>query len=985
MADNPMNKSNKGPANVGPDFVDEGELLAQIRRIGQRSTKTETDTRYEESLRNAENTLAGVPAARAAGALNSQDASDISRQAQDTIVKETRRLNSSIQGSIQRGEAEARNVIRGQYSRPAMNRQITAAQKELGTQTGSFEYMNMAPHELEALKEQTYSELRQQERGVRSSVNGLFIGAPVSDIGSSKYKTAVNYEKASEIEAEIAKGKPLYQRLAKIGLAEKASRIAGTDPASVFGTTLERAEQASAFTRQQQYRDDLKSTGAVNIGGKSIAAKDMFSEFMKASKEAAEALQALKDKTGDAETNMEKLNSATTKAAELQKAIGSGGGGGFSRTQIAAAGASMINILGGTAQEVAINQRMGQMANITGYADLANQQYDMYKKARGGDVASQMMLMRMGEAQNFGKEMQTATGLVQKAQQAGAVVQGAQGYFQVAEGGTGKVVGAGGQLLGTGSLSTNEVIAGYTNIAQATGTGISVTSDIHRGVTSEANKLQAIQASMAAQQALLSVSSQQRQVVRDFSVGLGQAGMMMGGGDANRSFLSGSMTTANLNRMSEARMSPQQYAALAAQGAGEMGSAFNKEQIYAARGYERSGYGPAAEQMQRMTTLAGVGSNNPQAGLGAVMEQAFTKGLESSKAISMMVENTAAMAQSSVSMAAGLDITGASAAVLAGNMAGNTKNDVFDVKRAMTAQQVAKDVVTNTDISFSGMVNTSRIQRTTGLSGIDSLEAAKLSKEDLLGLKGKSGADIKAYMTQRGITTTESGAGGLVDQLLRNQVTTMFEGKGSAFSKNVNTSTRKQLEASTLAGVGYAQLPEELKIAVGKLAQDKGVSGEEYYRSAGIYTPDTTKARGKVNKAEAGKGGTAEQGDLDLLRTGPMAQLADAASSATTQLGGFSKALKALVDLQKGVEAKGVETEDKARDLAGKLTDEANFGKEDIRLFNQSTALLTGAAGKLNKFADALMERSGVHTTGSVLNPQVEKFLDQKFGLKKGG
>ena len=455
---------------------------------------------------------------------------------------------------------------------------------------------------------------------------------------------------------------------------------------------------------------------------------------------------------------------------------------------------------------------------------------------------------------------------------------------------------------------------------------------------------------MDARRALLKVSAEQLQGFRDFGVGLGTAAQGMG--KRGEAFLTQNMSEGNLQNMANARLSPEQMAQMSQHGVQQMGSQFQSSQIFAARGLERSGMGSMGENMQRMAMLAGAGSNNPQAGIGSVLEAAVSKGMDSSKAISMMVENTAAIVQAnSAATAAGINTTGTAATLLAGSIDPNQKNQEFAVQRAASAVEAAKTITTDTSVSYAGMVNTSRMSKTTGLGGVESIYASKLSTAEIRGLQQQTPEAAKEALLKMGVNVTgaKGGVQGFLQQALENQTQQMFTGAGSLALGT--DKERAALSKKALAGKSWNDLTESEKGMVGKLGVNTGLTGEEFFNTAaGIKNAQNSAAAGKeVEKSMKGEGGSATLKTLDDLRTSGFKQLSEAALQATKNLGGATKALETLSHMSAAYEKFG------AQGGEGKFSTAA---ADSAGTFGKSTIQFKDAVDKF----DDIIRRSGIST-----------------------
>lgn len=947
MADE-QNKSGAPPMNGGFG-------ISEIEKIGAQSysiPKAEQEQRIR--AQTARTQIEAISELPRNVVLNSKAMTRVAQTAPNTLMSAEQRIRSSVSSRLERSNTQAANVIGREYSETAIN----SLSRDMYDQP---EFQNKAL----SMMGQSYEDLSRRRQSIGGQINAL--GAEsVAAAGSMFTNRGPRKDLTNTITGNAEQANNLVKELTSIDLAMKTRRQTGSDPLSKFEKLNSIGKQADDLLSAKQVGEELNRGGVnINKGGQSMQIAN--ADIGKALAQEAENLKkALSDLANSAGKSAEELNIMRKSAEEsasnfekLQKAS-AGGGGGASGAQWASAAGGMFNAVGNGIQQIAVGQRLGQVGNVAGYAGIENQKYDMYKSARGGNVLNQMLSSTWGDAEAFGKELKTGQQAAVGAYTAGGIAQSAAGAFKVAEGATGKVVGIGGQLLGTGSLSTNEALSGAQDLTQGLSTTAVNGMDLLRGVSTNAAAIQGTQAQMAARRELLKIPAEQLQGFRDFGVGLSTAAQGMG--KRGEAFLSESMNEGGVNNMINSRLSPEQMAQASQQGVAAMGSQFNTGQVFAARGLERSGMGNMSENMQRMTALAGAGSNNPQAGLASVLESAFSKSLDSSKAISAMVDNTATMAMGSGARAAGLDITSGAAAVLAANINPNDKNQEFAVNRAASAAQLTRDIATNTDVSFSGMVNTARISKTTGLSGTSSILAAGLTPEELSTLKGLGSKEAGEFLFKKGIDvkdTIQKDPTKVVDQLIANQTMTVLEGRGKGLGL-MDADTRESIAKTIGKGGTFEQLNEKQKFKLNEVAAFSGYTGggEEMFRSAGAAGTRGATAQNKkdVGAAMAGEGGGDILKDIDKLRTSGFTQLSEQVKFATTTMGGFTKALTVLVNMNDELEKFGkgggeAKFSDAASEAAASFGEHTtNFGVH-VAAFDAALKATFGKAGLGNNDA----------------------------------
>lgn len=933
MADD-MNKSGNKSMN--------GFGISEIEKIGSSAyniPKTEQEQRLRASTARAQlNALQDIPESVIAG---SGAMSRVRKNAPNTLESAEARIRYSVESRLERSNVQAANAIGREYAESSINGQTRRMMDSPEAQNRALTMMGSS-----------YTDLS----GRRDTINGQ-----IQQLGSQSAGLAQNLFTSRGMRGDIygqlstnaMNAGQMTREMSSIDLAMKTMRAGGKDPLSRYESLGSSAKSAEEILNANALGQEMRS-GGVNIsrGGQSqqIKGADINSAIINEATILGQKLKELSESAGKSTDELDKLRKEAEESAsnfEKLKSASSGGGGGISGSQYASAAAGMFGAAGGAIQQIAVTQRLGQVANVSGYAGIENQKYDMYKAGRSGDIMSQMLLGQYGEAEGFGKELKLGQQTAVGAYTAGNVAQGVAGGFQIAEGAAQK----GNPLAyasGASTQNTAAILAGAQNVVQGAAGAATNGMDLYRGVSTNAAAIQGTQAQMEARRALLKVQAEQLQGFRDFGVGMGVAAQGMGG--RGEAFLQAGMNQDSLKEMVNMRLSPEQMAAMSAQGVATMGSQFNTRQIIGARGLERSGMGSMSENMGRMATLAGAGSNNPQAGLGSVMEAAFTRGLDSSKSITMMVENTAQMVQAAgASTAAGINTTGAAATLLGGSIDPNQKNQEFAIQRAMTAQEVAKNTVTDTSVSYAGMVNTSRISKSTGLSGTRSIFAAGLTSADIRGLQGMDEGAAAEALLKKGINVTgaKGGVGGFLNTMLTDQTTQMFTGNG-ALGLGSNA-TRESLARKAVAGKGWASLSPEEKELSGQLGSKSGLAGDEYFNAAaGIRNSrNDPNAAGKVDAGMKGEGGGATLKTLDDLRTSGFKQLSEAALQATKTLGGTTNALKMLADMSGQFEKMG------SKGFEATAKDAAAVSAET---FGKSTMTFRDAVNDFSK----IMDRAGL-------------------------
>ena len=932
MAD--QNSSNKRPMNSVADDIDYSSTLTELERIGQRASRKGINrVELEQRIKGQGQLLNSLlEEGRRSPIIKEGPFYDEQVSNLRSNIKQIRTQMNTLDTSARtRAESEAATYIQRQFGNSAINSQVSTIQREAATQNRAFSMMGQSYDELESKRQNVLADIRVRERGAINEVKGMYSG-----------RGEVVPEKSAALGVMMAGAQGQFRELATLNAAQVLQRTQGSDPNSRLKRLGDMGQSANELLKAESIAQELKS-GGVNIsaGGsmKKIAGEDINTEILNQARVLSQALKELADGANKTDEELSKLRSTADEAAEnmdkLKQAAGAGGGNSNTLGYLQAAGGAFM-AAGGAAQQILVAQRMQQTANIGGFANLANQQYDMYKKARSGDIASQLALGQFGNAADFGTEMQVGTNVASTAYAAGAATQVAAGGIKVAS-----TINPAENVLSTSAAQANRQ-QGMLDIAQG-GANLAVTGmDIKRQTSARAARLAGIQANMQARMAVQAVGAEQAQGLRDMYTGLDVVGQGMG---ANASgFIDNARSSANLEKMANSRMSPEQFVQAAQLGVDNIGSTFNMDQIYASRNLERGGFGSVQTNMQRMATLASAGANNPKESMEVVLTAAVTAGLQGSKAINDMVNNTAVLASSSVGAAMGMDTTGTTASMLGAQMDSNMSN------KAASAQEIARNLTTNEGISWSGMVNTSRINKMTGLDGTDAIFAQKLDTATLKDMLNMSKEKRDEALLNRGVNFKASkmeSSEALVKKLLEADQFEILEGGGSAFGINMDVAgIQKKLKQ------GKALTAEE-RASLGKAAVGAGFADASAMERSlkGIDAPVNS---GKGQNLTAGKDADGNdinniKKQMDNLRTSGFQQLTQAAITASNQLEKFGGALKVFTDLQNKFEKEGMKNENEFTGAAAKFATDfsASIGRFDTATdkYQQASAAIIKAVG----------------------------------------
>ena len=778
----------------------------------------------------------------------------------NTISRTEPRIRVGTEARLDRYTQQAVNEVGRAFSETSVNGQIRDIAGTQAGQLASAAYINSPYSNLQTRSSAIQEDINQLKSRAMNAAEGIFS------------KRGINPGAHGELREVDKQLQSKLQELAPINTAMRIQRQQGTDPESTMSSLAVRSHEAQSMK-----------------GPEAKALVDAFQELTEAAKSGAKNLDDLQKNALEAAENLEKAQKA--------------GGGGGNFTSYANIAQSGFGAGAMAAQQIGVNQRLGQTQNAAGYADFENQKYQTYKAAAGGNIAAMMQLSQFAGGEDFGSGLKTAANVAVGLQVAGGATQLAAGAVDIAS-----TFNPAENAVSTSAAQANRE-KGIINSIQGAATVAVGTTDLARGVSGGQADLAGRNARMEVSRAINAVGAEQVQGFRDFSVGMGSAAIGMGG--AGEDFLKRSISDSNLSRMANSRISPEQMTQMAQMGQANMGSTFNENQIFAARGAEARGYGTMQENMQRMSSLAAAGTNNPQASLAGVMEVALTKGLDSSKALNAVVDHTAQMAASSTGRAFGMDTSAAAAAVLTAGIGRDTPNKEAALERSASIQEKLASIGTNTNVSYAGMVNTARIGRSTGLGGIDAILAARIDDPTLMSL-GKGGKDASTQLQAMGIDTRGKNAGTIVSQLKEDRQMQLLEAGNFGVSYNRSDALKRMKSGQNLT-------PDE-EIGLNRSAGLQGITGQELKSRVMSITAaiDPNAPTGTKAMTMPGADDKSLRTSLDKMRTMGFEQLSTAAQTAATNMGGASKAISSLTTAFENLEKAMPQIEKSATTAAGR-------------------------------------------------------------------
>ncbi|CAM6003880.1 unnamed protein product [Sphagnum balticum] len=818
----------------------------------------------------------------------------------NTLSRTEPRIRIAVEARQQRLTAQAVNTISREFSEQSINSSVNEMSLSPEAQQGSLRMMNTPYNDLVG---------QQRERMARLQSLGEANKAMASKVIG---RQGINQEVYGNMQANTKEAQGLMNELGTIGAALQQQKTLGLDPKSRTTGLMQDVMKAQATSQQDPAY---------------AAAQNLVKSF--------EKLKEVTDITSKEFTDLQKT---TEEAREAFAASGGGGGRSgrdtfMSYANIAQSG---FGAAAGAIQAIGVNQRLTQAQNAAGYADFENEKYKTYKAAAGGDIASLMQLSQFSGAEDFGGSLKTAANVAVGAQVAGGLTQVGMGVVDVAS-----TLNPGENAISTSAAQANRE-RGIINTIEGAATVAVGTSDLARDASGGQADLAGRQGRLSVSRAINAVSAEQVQGFRDYAVGMSTAAIGMG--SRGEEFLNSSVSDSYLSRMASARISPEQMAQMSQMGVTQMGSMFNENQVFEARTNEQRGLGTMQENMQRMSALAAAGSNNPTEALGAITENAIAKGLDSSKALNAVVDHTAAMASSTTGRAIGIDTSAAATSLLTAGITKDTPNKEAALERAASLQETFNQVGTNAGTSYAGMVNIARINKDTGLDGVSSVLASQISDADLMSMNDQNATKM---LNTAGVDVRGKNAPDIVKKLKEDRQMTLLE--TGNFGINYDRADTLKRIKSGQALTYDEELGVSRAAAFLKMKTGANVTGDDIKSRIAAFDKALPKeAYGPTNVDDGSK-----RASLDKLRTAGFEQLSTAASTAATNLGGASIAIKTLTTAIESLSEKMPNVEKNATTAAGKAAAGDKGMNMDITKFN-------GAIDKLDKVLSIALARSNL-------------------------
>lgn len=574
---------------------------------------------------------------------------------------------------------------------------------------------------------------------------------------------------------------------------------------------------------------------------------------------------------------IDKLTGSAEKAAATLKEMDrqgiTGSGGGFSdwmrrnSGNIRAAG-QVLNFGADMADMWTFQNPLRERQNQTSFAQIGNRAYDDTLAAMGGDMAAFRRLGAYGIAEQANQSTQTGSRVNTALATGGGVATGL-GMMYAGAGmsatGIGAVAGVPTMAVG-GLVAAGSLAAGVMNFRQSAG---------EKGATMS-------QAELARLDALHHIDDMTTQAFVNHAMGISNATVGLGG--LQGAGFTQMTSSAMLDRLAQVGISPAEAVKLTGMGVQTLGGQFNPNQITRAGALQQGGFMSANQFMGSLGQLSMVGGN-AAGNMEEILKNAVASGMDSSKAIGMMVDATAALSNRSAVM--GVDVTGGSVRTISkmmdelqregvsANMRGGIAQDAAAFSQAITGDRgLNLNTLARYGQVSSMFGNASRTQR---------LVLSSLTAEQVASMRGANGADRAREL---GIDNLMVGADGKIDETkLKALEQQQFEQLTNTIVKRgVSERTRKSLiNAGSLEKFEATATADEQRelIAAGILGGHSsravlaGVGGRGPNQGVVGTDPQTFGARQAQARAEAERR-TVETGRETVDRLGGLDALAGA-------------------------------------------------------------------------------------------------------------
>lgn len=713
----------------GRDFlIDENEKLIELTKY---TDDKDLLRRIENQIHNNKRLLAGE---------------ERSRRALSSIVPRLKSYNYAL---TERLNAQAVNIV-GREMADARVSSYTSSL--LGQQDVQVTGLGLA-------QQNSFADLTQQRETILAQIGAIrsdSVKAAESLVGGH----GINPKVEDNLRRNAARIKELSHQLAPINAAIKTQKSLGLDPESKALSAARLGEKAENLLKLEGLRSDI-AAGKGEYGN--LSAQDIKRREIEAANNLVKALDDLRNAAGKSTEEIDelskKVDEATEKFQEVQDAAKAGAGGGGSRLQGLAAlasGAAQLGMLAGRGFTLmGVEQPMMGMANIAGHAAIENRKHDSWRAALAGNMTERLNLTGWELAHAFGENRAFWARKATEANIAGGVAATAAGTADVVEVGK-NVLGAQsfGSVLGD-SETVHRGMRALHGLGEGLILGASAAMDRLGELSSGQAGIAGTNLTMDAVRQIFHVLGYQRQQYRDHTMGLFQASMNIAG-DRGVGFFSNVAGADFMDAMKSVGLASDQAASLALFGTQNIGSLFHESQLVQAQRFQNLGLGSAEENMHRMAMLAASSTESPSHTLEKILENAVAMGLDSSKAISALVESSSAIAEESALR--GFTDTGSFIADhLLATMGASPVNQELAEKQARNAFMLGEQARNNTSVSWHGMLSISNLMDNLDLDFESSLRLQQIGINDLRSLEGMSEDEIQAFLFRRGVNTYQSG------------------------------------------------------------------------------------------------------------------------------------------------------------------------------------------------------------------------------------
>jgi hypothetical protein len=973
-----QNKSHESSFDLFADYIDQSRVLTDIERIGAKiGRSTLAKSVLEDRIKKEGQTLNRLLSIGEQFKEISESDFYIQQKTalQENIKKLRQKIRAQESASVERAEIEASNLLYKEFNEGHIRSQAYNASQRESVQNRALSMANMPYEQIEKQREQIMSQIRVLEREAQKEIKGMF--SPSGE---------VNPEKSAALDVVLSSSQNKIETLGALEALKRMKKIEGQDPSSRFDSLIKSVNYAREIVKEQSIHDQLKG-GAISIkrDGEEVKIKEsqIQEELVKQSEKLLKIFEQLTnaaDKTEDELNRLKKSAEETSQNIDILKDAqsASGGGRGFNVLGLAAGalnGIANVASIGLNAYfQTEVSQRMAYVQNAIGFASFANQQYDTYRKAAAGDIASQMLLPQYATS-DYERELAKETNIYAAGKTAVSATRTVASGAQAVDG----LMGPG--LIGkVKSAASGSLDLGVTNVAQNAADTYVNYGDFARDITRNQIALQARQQNIDIHRQANYIPAEQMQVLRDYYVQLGSAVQGMGASFGTGDFINRVSTPEFLSQLNEYRISPERFAKLTEMGLRNIGSTFDIDKdVISLRKLEARKLGTAEENMQRMAILSSAGANNPQSNLETIIATGMAKGLNNSKAISMLIENTAGLAALTSGSKIGIDTTAAAVDSITSLMRADTPNKEQSLRTAVEDAVTFNELLKNNDFDFGNMVVQDRLQRNlknigVNVSDVSISTLSIMDKETLEGLYQKSNEDVSKYfLEQHGVIVDSSKSRNVLDTLRKSMFEKTVMGKGIVLAPHM-----LKVAEEAMSFDSFKDLPKEVTAKLAELGSILRIQGgaETIFNRLKNIEEIGRKQNKKLDAKEIIDKAVL---DTDTLATGSEAQKSAAASAAAEKMG--PDASGKLVQMQKSAE--GADQVKAEKEFTSSAIESMKSFGDSIKDFKEAIAAQKQAANDMSRAASTLNQVAEIFKKSDKIffvNSEDSK-LTQKAGL----